>query len=191
MPQMNFDLEDGQEPVSFPLSNADSERFMAFMADCTDAIKERQGLLDEQSEHLDRIEQLEKELAQLKQKRTGGGYSSELSPWKVTAQKPWLAYCPDNGIVAFETEEEATAQAEEFIEAWLDADTGWDELVDQVFVGRAIQISSQVDRVDRPDDSEIDEDGSDEDGHYWGGDYEYFCNYKLLPVAIAEGNEHE
>lgn len=62
MPQMNFDLEDGQELVSFMLSNADSERFMAFMADCNDAIKERQELLDQQSAHLDRIEQLEKEL---------------------------------------------------------------------------------------------------------------------------------
>lgn len=182
MPLMNFDLEDDQEPVSFMLSTADSERFMAFMADCTDAIQERQGLLDEQNVHLDRIEQLEKELAQLKQKRTGGGHESEFSPWSVTDEKPWFAYCPGNGIVAFKTEAEATAQAEEFIDDWLDPDTGWDELVDQVFVGRAIQISSQVDRADRPDESEIDEDGCDEDGHYWGGDYEYFCNYKLQPV---------
>ena len=36
MPQMNFDLEDGQEPVSFLLSSADSERFMAFMAHIVD-----------------------------------------------------------------------------------------------------------------------------------------------------------
>lgn len=62
MPQMNFDLEDGQEPVSFALSKADGERFMAFMADCNDAIKERQELLDQQGAHLDRIEQLEQDL---------------------------------------------------------------------------------------------------------------------------------
>tara|TARA_Y100000815_G_C12941655_1_gene349455 strand:- start:26 stop:295 length:270 start_codon:yes stop_codon:yes gene_type:complete len=47
MPQMNFDLEDGQEPVSFLLSSADSERFMAFMADCTDAIKRRDELIED------------------------------------------------------------------------------------------------------------------------------------------------
>lgn len=133
----------------------------------------------------ERIEQLEKELAQLKKNRTGGGHESESSPWSVTDEKPWFAYS-GNGILAFKTEAEATAQAEEFIEDWLDPDTGWDELVDQVFVGRAIQISSQVDRIDRPDESEIDEDGCDEDEHYWGGDYEYFCNYKLLPALNEE-----
>ncbi len=189
MPQMNFDLEDGQEPVSFMISNADSERFMAFMADCTDAIRERRELLGTQNAHLDHIEQLEKKLDELTGNRKGFGSSSECSPWSVTDEKPWFAYCPDNGVMAFETEEKAKAQAEEFIEAWLDADTGWDELVDQVFVGRAIHISGQVDRVDRPDEREIDEDGCDEDGHYWGGDYEYFCNYQLLPVE-GVGGEH-
>lgn len=58
MPQMNFDLEDGQEPVSFLLSKADSERFMAFMADCTDAIKERQELLSVQERLESRVDEL-------------------------------------------------------------------------------------------------------------------------------------
>jgi hypothetical protein len=47
MPQMNFDLEDGQDPVSFVLSKADGDRFMAFMEDCTDAIKRRDQLVEE------------------------------------------------------------------------------------------------------------------------------------------------
>jgi len=47
MPQMNFDLEDGQDPVSFVLSKADGDRFMAFMEDCTDAIKRRDELTEE------------------------------------------------------------------------------------------------------------------------------------------------
>ena len=128
MPQMNFDLEDGQEPVSFMISNADSERFMAFMADCTDAIRERRELLGTQNAHLDHIEQLEKKLDELTGNRKGFGSSSECSPWSVTDEKTWFAYCPD-------------------------------------------------------------EDGCDEDGHYWGGDYEYFCNYQLLPVE-GVGGEH-
>ena len=47
MPQMNFDLEDGQDPVSFVLSKADADRFISFMADCTDAIKRRDELTEE------------------------------------------------------------------------------------------------------------------------------------------------
>lgn len=58
MPQMTFDLEDGQEPVSFALSNADSKRFMDFMADCTDAIRERQELLSSQERLQSRIDEL-------------------------------------------------------------------------------------------------------------------------------------
>ena len=44
---MNFDLEDGQDPVSFVLSKADADRFISFMADCTDAIKRRDELTEE------------------------------------------------------------------------------------------------------------------------------------------------
>lgn len=47
MPQMNFDLEDGQDPVSFVLSKADGDRFIAFMEDCTDAIRRRDQLVEE------------------------------------------------------------------------------------------------------------------------------------------------
>jgi hypothetical protein len=40
---MNFDLEDGLPPVSFTLKPADCQRFMEFMAECTDAIKNKQA----------------------------------------------------------------------------------------------------------------------------------------------------
>jgi len=36
MPQMNFDLEDGEPPVSFPLNQANCVRFVAFMRECED-----------------------------------------------------------------------------------------------------------------------------------------------------------
>ncbi|WP_201786189.1 dATP/dGTP pyrophosphohydrolase domain-containing protein [Vreelandella aquamarina] len=106
----------------------------------------------------------------------------EAPRWYVTDNKPWFAYCPDQGLMAFGTEAEAVEQAADFIDSWLDGDTGWDEQVDQVFVGRATQISSQVDRVDRPDESQLDEDDCDSEGFHWG-DYEYVCNYKVQPVV--------
>lgn len=39
MPRMNFDLEDGLPRVSFDLTPDDAERFCAFMAECTQALK--------------------------------------------------------------------------------------------------------------------------------------------------------
>ncbi|WP_200179147.1 dATP/dGTP pyrophosphohydrolase domain-containing protein [Ectothiorhodospira mobilis] len=103
--------------------------------------------------------------------------------WYVTDDKPWFAYCPDQGLMAFGTEAEAVEQAADFIDSWLDGDTGWDELVGQVFVGRATQISGQVDRVDRPDESELDEEGFDAEGNNWSEEFDFMCNYTLLPVV--------
>ena len=207
MPQMNFDLEDGQDPVSFVLSKADGDRFIAFMEDCTDAIKRRDQLVEELEAAQDYAEDRARLLEMVREKlgvlsephqgmnerilealdalvapRSAPGSVGDAPPWYVTEDKPWFAYCPDNGLMAFGTEAEAMSQAEEFIDAWLDGDTGWDELVDQVFVGRATQISSQVNRVDRPEESELDEDGLDAEGRHWG-DYEYFCNYQLQAVV--------
>jgi hypothetical protein len=45
MPLMNFDLEDGLEPVSFTLKLGDAERFMAFMAECNGYMKQRDELV--------------------------------------------------------------------------------------------------------------------------------------------------
>jgi hypothetical protein len=41
MPVMNFDLEDGKPPVTFTLREADTVRFMAFMAECDRALNGR------------------------------------------------------------------------------------------------------------------------------------------------------
>lgn len=44
MPLFQFDLEDGKKPVSFNLKDADTERFMEFMAECGAADKKRAEL---------------------------------------------------------------------------------------------------------------------------------------------------
>lgn len=44
MPQMNFDLEDGQDPVSLSLSPGDAERFQAFIAECNGYLKRAERL---------------------------------------------------------------------------------------------------------------------------------------------------
>ncbi|MCW6036803.1 hypothetical protein K4A83_11095 [Spirulina subsalsa FACHB-351] len=206
MPQMNFDLEDGQGPVSFVLSKADGDRFMAFMEECTDAIKRRDQLTEElesaQDYAEDRVrvldlvreklgvpsephqgmdERILEALDALVSNRPAPGRVVEPPPWYVTEDKPWFAYCPEQGLMAFETEAEAIRQGQEFIADHLDE--CWNEEADQVFVGRATQISTQVDLVNRPDDSELDEDGFDAEGRSWNEDWAYICNYRLQPVV--------
>jgi hypothetical protein len=95
--------------------------------------------------------------------------------WRPSPDKPWFAHCPDNGFEFFATEGEALEAGAEFIQSWLD--DGWAEEVRDVFVGKAIHVSTQCDRVDRPDN--LDEDGIDDEGRYWDPDWDYVCNYRL------------
>ena len=101
------------------------------------------------------------------------------APGCVSQEKPWFAYCPDNGFEFFKTKAEAEESAELLIESWLD-DT-WADEVEHVFVGQAVMISTQVDRKDRPED--LDEEDCDGEGEYWPMDAEFKCNYKLMPVG--------
>lgn len=55
MPQMNFDLEDGHDPVGFVLSSRDAQRFIDFMAGC-------QGYKVERDEWKERAEKAERAL---------------------------------------------------------------------------------------------------------------------------------
>ena len=102
-----------------------------------------------------------------------------------SAERPWFAYCSEGGMLFFATEAEAREQAEKYIEDWLD--DGWDEQVENVLVGKVTEKATQVNRRERPPESELDEDGLDEDGNNWG-DFPYCCDYKPRPLA-AEGRQ--
>jgi hypothetical protein len=77
-------------------------------------------------------------------------------------------------------------------------DDGWDWDVDQCLAGivpegfildeedpagqleqYALYVVEQFNLVNRPDDSEIDEDGHDKDGNYWSEDWAYRCRYRF------------
>lgn len=47
-----FDLEDGKPPVSIVVAAADTERFMTFLQECQDAIKEAAELWQEVADTL-------------------------------------------------------------------------------------------------------------------------------------------
>jgi len=68
-------------------------------------------------------------------------------------------------------------------------DDSWDETVEQVVAGEISHAVEQIDRQDRPDDSELDENGCDGAGTYWSPEWSHICNYALLPVVpVASGD---
>ncbi len=95
-------------------------------------------------------------------------------------ERPWFAYCPENGFAFFATRAEAEDCAEDFIEGWKDTNDEWGEEVEGVFFGRLDSIATAVDKQKRPD--ELDEEGCDGEGVYWHPDFDFMCNYKLIPI---------
>lgn len=60
-------------------------------------------------------------------------------------------------------------------------DEVWCEEVEDIFTGIVQGFSTQVDKELRPDESEIDEEGFDGRGFYWG-DADFRCDYKIMPL---------
>ena len=90
------------------------------------------------------------------------------------------------GTEFFRTKEEAEKEAENSILRYLD--DGWSEDADMVYVGEVIGISTQCD-VQYPI-GELDEEGCDEVGDYFG-EHEYLCNYKLKKLDSAANHENK
>ena len=97
----------------------------------------------------------------------------------------WLYDPEGDGMVYYRSAEDRDADAEEAISGYLD-DGYWSEEVENVCVGEVTHIASEVNRVNRPDDDQIDEDGCDESGRYWNQDIDYICNYELLPIPKTQ-----
>jgi hypothetical protein len=85
------------------------------------------------------------------------------------------------GFETFDTAEERDAEANARIQDYLD--DGWSEDVVNVCVGEVTHQATETDRVDRPPQEEIDENGEDGEGNNWRHDFDYICNYALLPIV--------
>ena len=90
----------------------------------------------------------------------------------------FFVYCPDSGFDCFETLDAAIDEANERIQGYLY--DGWSEDVTGVCAGKITHRAKMCDKVFP--DGEIDEDGRDDAGDYWDPDWDYKCNYKMLPV---------
>lgn len=103
----------------------------------------------------------------------------------------YFYYDPEgDGLEIVETLELAIERANDCIHEYLDGD-GWMKEVDDVCVGVILQKSVQTDEVFRPPDSELDEEGWDKNGIWWGRQddtlgtlgYDSIVDYKLQNVT--------
>jgi len=102
--------------------------------------------------------------------------------YRPTAEFKYFFYDENgSGFTYYKTTQERDEAANDAIQLYLD--DGWSEEVESVVVGEVTGQATQVDIVQRPNDSELDEDSCDEEGQYWDSDHEFMCNYKIMGLG--------
>lgn len=103
--------------------------------------------------------------------------------WKASAEfRFWLHDPEGDGMCYFRTAADRDAYAKKAIAGYCD-DT-WAEEVEGVVGGEVTHVATRVNEKQRPPDDEIDEEGIDGDGMYWGdSDIQSQCGYELAPLA--------
>ena len=105
----------------------------------------------------------------------------------MQADETYFLYDPKEDLFeTFTTADERDKVANDAIKDYLS--DCWDLEVSNVVGGVITHVATQVDRTERPPDEEIDEDGIDGSGTYWGGDTEYMCDYQLKAPTVPEAD---
>jgi hypothetical protein len=96
------------------------------------------------------------------------------------SQKLWFAYDPGDGFEEYATEAEARAAAEKALEYYREdaPSDGWSEEATGVCYGKITGWTVETMRKTKPPADELDEDGMDQDGTYWG-EWDEICDYGL------------
>ena len=98
--------------------------------------------------------------------------------------KPYFVFDPQgDGFSYFETSEERDIFTKGAIDNYLD--DMWDDEVTDIVVGKITHKVIQTNRTERPSCDDLDEEGVDSEGFYWGGDISYVCDYKLFPCVYV------
>ena len=103
------------------------------------------------------------------------------------ATNRYFVYDPENGSEFFASEKEALDYAEETLDLYREAaqDDGWDEEVG-IVVGKITHYLEKCNVVTKK--GELDEDGNDENGVYWGNaEYDEIHDYRI--VRKEDSNE--
>jgi hypothetical protein len=107
-------------------------------------------------------------------------------PWERSANRRFFVYDPVAGFTYYATQHARDEAAKAIIAGYCDLSDGWDDEVENVIAGEITHAAQKSDVIKRPPDNELDEEGYDEEG-YWWGDYKYQCSYVLIPVGGGEG----
>lgn len=104
-------------------------------------------------------------------------------PWQKSPNRPYFVYDPEgDDFQYYATEQERDTAAADAIQGYLD--DCWSEEVENVIAGVLTHTAERCDVVNRPDDSELDEDNLDGEGQYWG-EYDGMCNYELKKLSLT------
>ena len=92
----------------------------------------------------------------------------------------YFLYDPEgDGFSTYETVEERDRAAREAVPEY--CDEAWREEVTEVVAGEITHVATEVNRVDRPSDDEIDVDGCDDEGYDWST-HDWYCDYVMKPI---------
>lgn len=92
----------------------------------------------------------------------------------------WLHDPRWEGTMYFQTAEDRDIAAEDAINAYLD--DGWDEEVEFVSCGVVTHFAQCLEKIPRPVDEDLDEDGYDGEGIHWPEEIAWRGNYKMEPI---------
>lgn len=101
--------------------------------------------------------------------------------YKGIPDKDYCWFAEADEKLYFQTEAEAVRFANDATDGYIDE--GWDSAVRDIQVGKITHTCEQANRTNRPDETELDEEGLDKEGQYWG-DFLYRCDYKMKPVSL-------
>ncbi|MEI7673423.1 MAG: hypothetical protein ACOYOS_21870 [Syntrophales bacterium] len=101
-----------------------------------------------------------------------------------SAEYRFFLFDPEgDGTIFFRSESDRDTRAKEAIDEYKSDGEGWAEDVKFVCTGAVTHVMTKVNITKRPPPEEIDEDGHDDEGNWWG-DWEEMCNYELVGIGI-------
>ena len=100
--------------------------------------------------------------------------------YRPCAKYRFFLYDPNGDFTFWKNEQERDEYAARLIPEYLD-EGEWNDEVTLIFAGTVTRHIVEADRKDRV--GELDEDGCDKAGEYWGSnDYDYRCDHALKPL---------
>ena len=101
--------------------------------------------------------------------------------YKPTNEYRYWLYEPEgDGMTYYRTREERDIEAQKAIECYLDDE--WSTDVEFVSAGEVTHYAQVTEKIRRPADEDIDEEGGDGDGMDWPEGMDWRGNYTLAPL---------